>query len=263
MKTDMIHNPYSSSIDSLLSLSSCLKYVKAEFEAEGTRSEELSLLKSIVSASSSKLVIKIGGSFAQRDVLESINLGAISTLVPMIESPEAMEFFIERKELLQKHISTNIPFFINIETITAYQKLDLILDAASQDPSFSGIVIGRSDLTASLSLPKASTESSEVLDICSNILKSAKKRSFYVTLGGNISISSFSFLHRLADLGLDAFETRKCCLRWHGFSEEKYNDLLTKAINFESCILLCYQNLSNIYTSKSAKRLSSISVRKQ
>lgn len=259
----MNSNPYRSSINALLALKSYLKYVKTEFEAEGTRSEELSLLKSIVSASSSKLVIKIGGSFAQRDVLESINLGAMSTLVPMIESPDAMEFFIDRRRLLQKNIPFNIPFLINIETITAYQKLDLILDVASQDSSFSGIVIGRSDLTASLSLPKSFTESTEVFDICGNILKSAKKRNFYVTLGGNISNSSFSFLQRLANMGLDAFETRKCCLSWNGFTEEEYSDLITKAINFEASILMCYQNLSNIYTSKSSKRLNSISARKQ
>jgi hypothetical protein len=259
----MNRNPYSSSINALSALKSTLKYVKAEFEAEGTRSEELSLLKSIVSASSSELVIKIGGSFAQRDLLESINLRAMSTLVPMIESPEAMNLFIQRKNSLQKYISSNIPFFINIETITAYQKLDLILDIASQDPSFSGIVIGRSDLTASLSLSKTSTESSDVFDICSDILKSAKKRNISVTLGGNISFSSFSFLQRLANLGLDAFETRKCCLSWHSPSKEEYSNLIKQAIDLESSILLCYQNLSSIYTSKLAERLNSISARKQ
>ena len=121
-------NNFSNCIESLNSLKSYLNYVKTEFEAEGTRNEELSILKSIVGSASTDLVVKIGGAHALRDVLQSHTLSAVSTLVPMIETKEAMKSFIARRDTLKGDIQKLPSFMINIETISSINNIFTILD---------------------------------------------------------------------------------------------------------------------------------------
>ena len=59
---------------------------KAEFEAEGTRIDELAILSELCCKNSIPLTLKIGGPSAQRDIYEAFQLGATNILVPMVES---------------------------------------------------------------------------------------------------------------------------------------------------------------------------------
>ena len=65
--------------------------VKAEFEAEGTRKDELVSLSQLVARADLDLHIKIGGCEAVRDMHECRTFGARAIVAPMIESPFAMK----------------------------------------------------------------------------------------------------------------------------------------------------------------------------
>ena len=76
----------------MLDILKCLKEeynviaIKAEFEAEGSRTDELVMLNEIVFRADMKLYIKIGGCEAVRDLDQCRLLGTSGIMAPMIES---------------------------------------------------------------------------------------------------------------------------------------------------------------------------------
>ncbi len=69
--------------------------IKAEFEAEGTRIDELSFLSQLCCKYSIPLTLKVGGPSASRDIYEAYQLGASNILVPMVESSFAVDICSE------------------------------------------------------------------------------------------------------------------------------------------------------------------------
>ena len=67
--------------------------VKSEFETEGSRKDELTKLRDIISKSGLKMYIKIGGCEAVRDLDDCKILGADGIMAPMIETPFAASKF--------------------------------------------------------------------------------------------------------------------------------------------------------------------------
>ena len=139
-----------------LKSSKLLLAIKAEFEAEGTRIDELSVISYLCLKNQVPLTLKIGGPCAKRDIYEAFQLGASNILVPMVESEFAFEFcYRSYKSLIPAFEPLNIcpSLSINIESKTAINNFDSILKKVSEcTRPIKEIVIGRSDLAKSFNM---------------------------------------------------------------------------------------------------------------
>ncbi len=184
--------------------------IKAEYENEGSRPDELMRLKDVASRADLPVIIKIGGVEAVSDIYSSIILGAKSVIAPMAETKFAVSKFTSAiKSFVPHDIQSEMDFFINIETITAYNNFEDIL-SLDDISTLDGITIGRVDFTASMSKDRGFVNSDEMLQYCENIFRKCREKNLKCVLGGAISTESESFIRRLVEQGLlDKFETRK------------------------------------------------------
>lgn len=204
--------------------------VKSEFETEGSRKNELTKLRDIISKSGLKMYIKIGGCEAVRDMDDCKILNADGIMAPMIETPFAASKF---KNAFNKVFPTQddgiIDRIINLETITAYNNIDGIF---SENQDFlNTVVIGRSDFSQSCGIPKSEVNSSKMLEYCRNILEMSKDYGFISGFGGSISIDSLEFFNALIDV-TDRLETRKIVFNVDKMADN-YEVAVKKAIDFE------------------------------
>ena len=165
--------------------------IKAEFEAEGTRIEELSIISFLCSKYSIPLTLKIGGTCAKRDIYEAFQVGANNILVPMVESAFSLEYFINCYESFKSNFESfnNCPSIsINIESIKGFENLDLIIEKINKiSKKFEFIVIGRSDLASSMKINDVNSNS--ILDLTERIIKTSYENNIKVTIGGNLTIN--------------------------------------------------------------------------
>jgi hypothetical protein len=123
--------------------------IKAEFEAEGTRINELTALSEVVYRAGSEIFLKIGGCEAVSDIDLSRFYGVKGVIAPMIETPFALKKFAGAiKKVYGNEQIDGTQFLINIETKTGYENIDDILSAPEMD-LMDGAIIGRVDLSAS------------------------------------------------------------------------------------------------------------------
>ena len=245
----------------LSSISSFLA-VKAEFEAEGTRIDELAILSELCCKNSISLTLKIGGPSAQRDIYEAFQLGATNILVPMVESKYSL---LNCFEMVQKFFPlfkdlTNTPkLFINIESQLALKNIISILNLIEEENlPIESIVIGRSDLSKSLNISDVDNE--KMLKICNELVKN--RGNLKVTLGGNLMKKSFSFISNLSKKGLYAFESRKCTFRTNEeIKEQNFNSLIDSALEFELSWLNCKKNLYGDRSQEEDLRIKTIKSR--
>lgn len=234
--------------------------VKAEFEAEGTRMEELMRLKEIAMLSGVELTLKIGGCEAVRDIHDARHFGVQNLVAPMIESPFALQKYVNSiQSFFPKDEASRIRFLINIETIHAFKNFDEILESPSFD-AIDGIVIGRGDLTESLGLDRTQVNSEEVFQITNSILKRTKEKGKSTMIGGGVGLDSLNFLRNLSTGTLDGFETRKVCFSCpKALNPEIAEEGIEGALKFE---LAWLSNKSNYYKTISLedqKRIDALS----
>lgn len=113
--------------------------VKAEFEAEGTRTDEMLRLIDLARRADLKVALKIGGCEAVRDLLESKQFGVEYIIAPMVETPYALQKFILAKNTaytLDQQQDTD--FLFNIETITAFNNIDELMKVAQAPDGVQG-----------------------------------------------------------------------------------------------------------------------------
>ncbi len=218
--------------------------VKAEFEAEGTRTEELMRLKEVCLSIGLPLTLKIGGCEGLRDIYNARVIGVNHLLAPMIESPYALQKYLR---LIDKAIPQDeqqeIEFLINVETIQAVKCFDDMLNIP-EIGKLNGIVIGRSDLTGSMGYSdKTAVDSEEIFIIVRDVLTKAKRRGMTCVVGGKMTGNSIPFLKNLPGL-LDRFETRKVCFAAPAAFETDIIEGINKALYFE---MLWLQNKRNYY----------------
>lgn len=207
--------------------------IKAEFEAEGSRTDELIMLNEIIYRANLNLYIKIGGCEAVRDMDQCRLLGASGIMAPMIESPFAMDKFKgAAKKVYGEHMN-DIEWIINAETVTCHNNLEEILEEGKG--FLSTVSVGRVDLSASMGLDRSNINEEKVFAITEDIANKAKKYGYKVNFGGGISIDAIPFIEKMFPKN-DRFETRKVVFRATD-DEQKLRAGIIKAMEFETLYL--------------------------
>jgi len=220
--------------------------VKAEFEAEGTRIDELLRLVDLAKRADTKIALKIGGCEAVRDMLESKQIGVDYIVAPMIETAYALSKFIAAiHKVFEGDEREDVGFFLNLETITGFENVESILDTAAKSQIIKGVVFGRVDFVGSMGLPRDSVNSSEVLEKILKVSDIAKKRNLDVVVGGAISVEAIPFLREIKSLHLTKFETRKIIFDGNAVNSSEIEAALLQAVEFE---LLWLKNKQKYYS---------------
>lgn len=222
--------------------------VRAEFEAEGTRPDDLLRLLELGYKAGLNLTIKIGGCEAVRDLMDAKQLGASIIIAPMIESVYALEKFIgaiQRVFPAHTHdLDEGEPaFYFNIETLQAYLCHEDLIKRAEH--VLDGIVFGRVDFVTSQGKPRSFVENEETLEKVLIVAAACQQRNLQYILGGGVSMDSISNIQHVAKVHLNFFETRKISLDAKEIKAQSMAEGLRLAIEFE---LLWLKNKQNYYT---------------
>jgi hypothetical protein len=212
---------------------------KAEFEAEGTRTDELLRLLEIAHKADIGLALKVGGCEAIRDMLEAKQFGVQFIIAPMVETPYALSKFIAAKDkVYTKEEQEDVSFLFNMETITAYNNLDEMVALAAGDPGCDGLVFGRVDFSGSLGLGRSGIEDETVTVAAETASKACLAHKLQFVVGGAVSIDALPSLKRFNAIHLDRFETRKVVFSGAALDLPNLAEGLLNAVHFELLWLL-------------------------
>lgn len=207
--------------------------IKAEFEAEGTRIEEMLRLKEVCDKSGLGLTIKIGGCEAVRDMYECRTIGVARIVAPMVESAFALHKFLAAVKLaFPPDERKDIDFAVNIETISACRAFIEML-SLPEISQLNGIVMGRVDLTGSMGLSREDINHPTVLELTRQLFAQAKTTHLETAIGGGVSAYSLPFFRQLEPGLLDRYETRKVIFKCPEALNEHADKSILKAVGFE------------------------------
>lgn len=220
--------------------------IKAEFEAEGTRLEELLRLVDIARAAGLPLTVKIGGCEAIRDLLESKQIGVRYVVAPMVETAYAASKYVAAKNLTYSNDEqADTQFLLNIETITGFDNRKSIAEAISVEGGADGLVFGRVDFVGSLAWGREAINLQKTTDY---VLETAQICAAYdkqLVVGGGVSIESIDAIRQIHAIRLDRFETRKVVFDADKALNSDIEAGLVDAVHFE---LLWLENKRDYYT---------------
>jgi hypothetical protein len=212
---------------------------KAEFEAEGTRTDELMRLLELSHKADIGLALKVGGCEAIRDMLDAKRFGVQYLIAPMVETPYALSKFIAAKNrVFTSEEKDDISFLFNLETITAFHHLEEMVSMAAGDTGCDGIVFGRVDFSRSLGLGRAGTEAETVSTAVETVSRACLTRNLQFVVGGAISMDALPNLRRFQAIYLSRFETRKVVFDSGVLALPSLPRALLNALHFELLWLL-------------------------
>ena len=207
--------------------------IKAEFEAEASRIEELMRLKDVISTANLPLIVKIGGVEAITDIYMGLSLGAKGIVAPMAETPFAVGKFLNAIDTyVAKDNADDIEFAVNIETKTACENFDEILKL-EKIKSLASITVGRVDLVGSYGYGRDKIETQEITDVVEKVFTKSKAAGFKTAMGGGISTDAIENINYFTDKDLiDKFETRKVVFNAKD-TRPVMKDAILHAVEFE------------------------------
>lgn len=230
--------------------------VKAEFEAEGTRMDELLRLVHIGRMAGVKIALKIGGCEAVSDLYTAKQMGVDYIIAPMIETPYALSKYIEAKNKVYDTSSRYNPkFLFNLETVTGYENLASMVEQALVENGADGVVFGRGDFAQSKGMERTKVDSEVVTECCVAVAKACKDNNLELVVGGGVSAFSYDALKKIHNEFLSRFETRKVIFNSTALDQSNIEEALKMALKFE---LLWLQNKQEYYAKISKEDASRI-----
>lgn len=232
--------------------------IKSEFENEASDFADLIFLRYITAKADMKLYIKLGGVEAFTDLKMCLDLASDGIIVPMIESEFAL---IKSQNMIKDIFGDNTDEFdviLNIETKTAVENLEKILD--TMDSSINGITIGRSDLAYSYN--KKGQQDSDFINkkVKEIVDKTESYKNLRITVGGGISNKTFSNEYLIKNIApkLSHIETRNVILKSNCITQPSS---LKYALNFEKCYLNFKLTKKHIFTKFDEERFNTLNLR--
>lgn len=236
--------------------------VKAEFEAEGTRIDELLRLMDIARKANVKIALKIGGCEAIKDLMECKQLGVDYIIAPMVETPYALRKFIQAKNKVYDEVDQeDTDFLFNLETITTYNNLNEMIEIAKLNGHIDGIVFGRVDFSGSMNQSRDNVNTNEILKYCLDTANLVKDTDLDLVIGGAISIDSLDILKKISEVKLDRFETRKIIFSSEAIKNKGIKQAMLDAVKFELLWLLSKKNYYQHITIEDEKRIEMLESR--
>ena len=223
--------------------------VKAEFEAEGTRVDELLRLLEIARRAGVKVAIKIGGCEAIRDLIECRLYGVDYIIAPLVETPYALKKFVDAKnKVYPADEQADVSFLFNVETRQTFDQLAEMGEVAQQGGV--GMVFGRVDFAGSMGHTRDFVNSDDMAGYVNAVADVCRDRNLELVVGGGVSPASVPLLSGARKRRLDRFETRKVIFDGAVLENGTAEAGMELAIEFE---LLWLKNKRDYYRGISAE----------
>jgi hypothetical protein len=236
--------------------------VKAEFEAEGTRLDELLRLIEIARKADLKVALKIGGCEALMDLYTAKQVGADFVIAPMIESSYALSKFIAAVSKAYSEFEVgDTDFLWNIETGLAFKNLDSMVQVATQSRVLKGIVFGRNDYCGSIGQDSSFVNHESITADGVKMAQKCRESDLDLVVGGGVSIDSIPALNELDRFRLTRFETRKVIFSSEALKIEKLEEGMILALKFELMWLTNKRDYYSAIYNEDQKRFEALTTR--